>query len=184
MRPIDVPPTFKSRGLVKSLCLMVAQDCKFRAASTAAMTAAATALIARVMSPEVGRAQWTSSSMDAVRVSTATTFLTGAADNGTVKEAREYVRKREQDAREFKLTLTTNGVLLIRILRGWNDNNISVVLFGWSAYMMPCVPMRQSVRMMFPDTSNFAKSLWMRVVVFDCASYLRGMAAARESGLG
>ena len=27
---IDVPPTFKSRGLVKSLCLMVAQDCNLR----------------------------------------------------------------------------------------------------------------------------------------------------------
>ena len=27
---IDVPPTFKEKGLVKSLCLMVAQDCNLR----------------------------------------------------------------------------------------------------------------------------------------------------------
>ena len=27
---INVPPTFKSHGLVKSLCLMVAQDCNLR----------------------------------------------------------------------------------------------------------------------------------------------------------
>ncbi|MFC2741255.1 MAG: thioether cross-link-forming SCIFF peptide maturase, partial [Selenomonas sp.] len=27
---IDVPPTFSQKGLVKSLCLMVAQDCNLR----------------------------------------------------------------------------------------------------------------------------------------------------------
>ncbi|MBQ1919178.1 MAG: PqqD family peptide modification chaperone, partial [Selenomonas sp.] len=27
---IDVPPTFKQKGLVKSLCLMIAQDCNLR----------------------------------------------------------------------------------------------------------------------------------------------------------
>ena len=27
---IDVPPTFKQKGLIKSICLMVAQDCNLR----------------------------------------------------------------------------------------------------------------------------------------------------------
>ena len=49
---------------------------------------------------------------------------------GTVKEVTEYVRKREQETgKEFKLTLTTNGMLLSDKNIAWlNDNNISVVL--------------------------------------------------------
>ena len=48
----------------------------------------------------------------------------------TVKEVTAYVRKREQETgKEFKLTLTTNGMLLSDKNIAWlNDNNISVVL--------------------------------------------------------
>ncbi|AOH47209.1 MAG: thioether cross-link-forming SCIFF peptide maturase [Centipeda sp. (in: firmicutes)] len=129
---IDVPPTFKSRGLVKSLCLMVAQDCNLRCKYCFGDGGSYGGHRA-VMSPEVGRA-----AVDFIingcgpRKHCEIDFFGGEPlmNLGTVKEVTAYVRRREQETgKEFKLTLTTNGMLLSDKNIAWlNDNNISVVL--------------------------------------------------------
>lgn len=129
---IDVPPTFRQEGLVKSLCLMVAQDCNLRcrycfgdAGSYGGERA--------VMSPEVGRA-----AVDYLisrcgqRKHCEIDFFGGEPlmNMRTVKAVTEYVRQKEKETgKSFKLTLTTNGVLLDDPTILWlNENRISVVL--------------------------------------------------------
>ncbi len=129
---IDVPPTFRQEGLVKSLCLMVAQDCNLRcrycfgdAGSYGGERA--------VMSPEVGRA-----AVDYLisrcgpRKHCEIDFFGGEPlmNMKTVKAVTEYVRQKEKETgKSFKLTLTTNGVLLDDPTILWlNENRISVVL--------------------------------------------------------
>jgi len=129
---INVPPTFKSHGLVKSLCLMVAQDCNLRCKYCFGDGGCYGGHRA-VMSPEVGCA-----AVDFIvngcgpRKHCEIDFFGGEPlmNLHTVKEVTAYVRKREQETgKEFKLTLTTNGMLLSDKNIAWlNDNNISVVL--------------------------------------------------------
>ena len=129
---INVPPTFKSHGLVKSLCLMVAQDCNLRCKYCFGDGGCYGGHRA-VMSPEVGCA-----AVDFIvngcgpRKHCEIDFFGGEPlmNLHTVKEVTAYVRKREQETgKEFKLTLTTNGMLLSDKNIAWlNDNHISVVL--------------------------------------------------------
>lgn len=129
---IDVPPSFQEKGLVKSLCLMVAQDCNLRCKYCFAETGAYGGKRA-VMSEEVGKA-----AVDYIIAHAGTRkhceidFFGGEPlmNLPVVKAVTEYVRKREKETgKEFKLTLTTNGMLLNDSTIAWlNDNNISLVL--------------------------------------------------------
>ena len=128
---IDVPPTFASRGVVKSLCLMVAQDCNLRCKYCFA--GGGTYGHRAVMSADVGYA-----AVDFIiknsglRRHCEIDFFGGEplVNFRTVKAVTEYVRRREADTGKiFKLTLTTNGLLLDEKATAWlNANNISLVL--------------------------------------------------------
>ena len=129
---IDVPPTFKSEGLVKSMCLMVAQDCNLRCRYCFADTGdyGGERLL---MSEKVGKA-----AVDYIinhsgpRKHCEIDFFGGEPlmNMPVVKAVTEYVRQREKETgKVFKLTLTTNGMLLHEANRQWlNDNHISLVL--------------------------------------------------------
>ena len=128
---IDVPPTFNQLGIVKSLCLMVAQDCNLRCKYCFGDGGSYGAR--GVMSAEVGRA-----AVDFIikhsrmRRHCEIDFFGGEPliNFKTVKAVTEYVRAREVEAnKQFKLTLTTNGMLLNDGAIDWlNDNDISLVL--------------------------------------------------------
>ena len=128
---IDVPLTFAACGVVKSLCLMVAQDCNLRCKYC--FGEGGTYGHRAVMSEEIGRAAVDFIIKNSgIRKHCEIDFFGGEPliNFRTVKAVTEYVRRREQDTgKVFKLTLTTNGVLLDDKVGAWlNDNNISVVL--------------------------------------------------------
>ncbi|MBR0260192.1 MAG: thioether cross-link-forming SCIFF peptide maturase [Selenomonadaceae bacterium] len=128
---IDVPPTFASRGVIKSLCLMVAQDCNLRCKYC--FGEGGSFGHRAVMSEEVGRAAVDFIIKNSgIRKHCEIDFFGGEPliNFRTVKAVTEYVRQREQDTGKiFKLTLTTNGILLDEKISAWlNENNISVVL--------------------------------------------------------
>ncbi len=128
---IDVPPTFAARGVVKSLCLMVAQDCNLRCKYC--FGDGGSFGHRAIMSEEVGRA-----AVDFIiknsglRKHCEIDFFGGEPliNFRTVKAVTEYVRQRERDTGKiFKLTLTTNGILLDEKISAWlNENKISLVL--------------------------------------------------------
>ncbi|MBQ7493662.1 MAG: thioether cross-link-forming SCIFF peptide maturase [Selenomonadaceae bacterium] len=128
---IEVPLTFAARGVVKSLCLMVAQDCNLRCKYCFGDGGAFGHRA--IMSEEVGLA-----AVDFIiknsglRKHCEIDFFGGEPliNFRTVKAVTEYVRQREKDTGKiFKLTLTTNGILLDEKISAWlNDNNISAVL--------------------------------------------------------
>lgn len=129
---IDVPPTFKQKGLVKSLCLMIAQDCNLRCkycfgdGGSYGKTRA-------VMSPEVGKkAVDFLIAASGPRKHCEMDFFGGEPlmNMKTVKAVTEYARQREKETgKKFKLTLTTNGILLNDDNIKWlNDNDFSLVL--------------------------------------------------------
>ena len=128
---IDVPLTFAARGVVKSLCLMVAQDCNLRCKYC--FGDGGSFGHRAIMSEDVGRA-----AVDFIiknsglRKHCEIDFFGGEPliNFKTVKAVTEYVRQRERDTGKiFKLTLTTNGILLDKKVSAWlNDNNISLVL--------------------------------------------------------
>ena len=128
---IDVPPTFAARGVVKSLCLMVAQDCNLRCKYC--FGDGGSFGHRAVMSEEIGRA-----AVDFIiknsklRKHCEIDFFGGEPliNFRTVKAVTEYVRQRERETGKiFKLTLTTNGILLDEKISAWlNENNISLVL--------------------------------------------------------
>lgn len=129
---IDVPPTFAEKPLVKSLCLHVAHDCNLRCKYCFAGTGDF-GHDRSLMSREVGeRAVDFIIANSGARKHCEIDFFGGEPlmNMPVVKHVVEYVRKREQETGKiFKLTLTTNGVLLnddhIRYL---NENDISLVL--------------------------------------------------------
>ena len=128
---MDVPPTFASRGVVKSLCLMVAQDCNLRCKYC--FGDGGSFGHRAIMSEEVGRAAVDFIIKNSgIRKHCEIDFFGGEPliNFRTVKAVTEYVRRREQDTGKiFKLTLTTNGILLDEKITAWlNENNISVVL--------------------------------------------------------
>ncbi|MFA6850285.1 MAG: thioether cross-link-forming SCIFF peptide maturase [Selenomonadaceae bacterium] len=129
---IDVPPTFKEEGLVKSMCLMVAHDCNLRCKYCFADTGDFGGG-RELMSKEVGEAAVEYIiSHSGQRKHCEIDFFGGEPlmNMPVVRHVTAYVRKREKETgKVFKLTLTTNGVLLndenIKFL---NDNTISLVL--------------------------------------------------------
>ena len=124
-------PSFKSHGVVKSLCFMVAQDCNLRCKYC--FGDAGTFGHRAIMSEEVGIA-----AVDflikksGIRKHCEIDFFGGEPllNFRTVQAVTEYVRSREKTTNKiFKLTLTTNGMLLDDKKIAWlNENNISVVL--------------------------------------------------------
>lgn len=129
---LDVPPTFSDKPLVKSLCLHVAHDCNLRCSYCFAGTGDFGR--ARGLMPKaVGeRAVDFIIANSGKRRNCELDFFGGEPllNMETVKHVVAYVRRREAETgKSFKLTLTTNGVLLndsnISYL---NDNNISLVL--------------------------------------------------------
>ena len=128
---ISEVPTFASRGVVKSLCLMVAQDCNLRCKYC--FGDAGTFGHRAVMSEDVGRAAVDFIIKNSgIRKHCEIDFFGGEPliNFRTVKAVTEYVRQRERDTGKiFKLTLTTNGMLLDEKISAWlDDNNISLVL--------------------------------------------------------
>ena len=129
---INLPPTFKSFGLVKSLCFMVAQDCNLRCKYCFGDGGSFGGERA-VMSEEVGRAAVDFIIKNSgIRKHCEIDFFGGEPllNFRTVKAVTEYVREREKETGKiFKLTLTTNGILLDEKKISWlNENNISLVL--------------------------------------------------------
>lgn len=128
---MEIPPTFKSVGVVKSLCLMVAQDCNLRCKYC--FGSGGSYGKRGVMSEEIGKA-----AVDFIiknsglRKHCEIDFFGGEPliNFKTVKAVTEYVRRREvETGKIFKLTLTTNGVALDDEKISWlNENNISLVL--------------------------------------------------------
>ena len=110
---IDVPPTFQSVGVVKSLCLMVAQDCNLRCKYC--FGAGGSYGKRGVMTAEIGKA-----AVDFIiknsglRKHCEIDFFGGEPliNFRTVKAVTEYVRRREvETGKIFKLTLTTKKFL-------------------------------------------------------------------------
>ncbi|SEJ16362.1 uncharacterized protein SAMN05660742_10410 [Propionispira arboris] len=129
---IDVPPTFKEEGLVKSLCLLVAHDCNLRCKYCFAGTGDF-GHDRGLMSNEVGEAAVEYIiSHSGSRKHCEIDFFGGEPlmNMPVVKHVVSYVRKREQETgKVFKLTLTTNGILLNdETIAYLNDNKISLVL--------------------------------------------------------
>ena len=129
---IDIPPYFGETGLVKSMCLLVAEDCNLRCRYCFAGTGDM-GHDRRLMTKEVGKA-----AVDYIiahsgkRKHCEIDFFGGEplVNMPVVKYVTEYVRQKEKETGKiFKLTLTTNGVLLNDDNIKWlNDNNISLVL--------------------------------------------------------
>lgn len=129
---IDVPPTFRSEGVVKSMCLMVAHDCNLRCKYCFADTGEFGG-DRQLMSNEVGEAAVEYIiKKSGTRKHCEIDFFGGEplCNMPVVRHITEYVRQREKETgKQFKLTLTTNGLLLndenIKFL---NEHNISLVL--------------------------------------------------------
>ncbi len=129
---IDVPPTFRQSGIVKSLCLMIAQDCNLRCKYCFG-DGGSYGQERAVMSPETGR-----KAVDFLieksgpRKHLEMDFFGGEPlmNMKTVKAVTEYVHQREKETgKTIKLTMTTNGMLLNDENIKWlNDNNFAVVL--------------------------------------------------------
>ena len=129
---INVPPTFAQSGIVKSLCLMVAQDCNLNCKYCFG-DGGRYGSNRSIMSEEVGKR-----AVDFIieksfnRRHCEIDFFGGEPliNFKTVKAVTEYVRQREIETNKiFKLTLTTNGILLNDEVIQWlNENNISMVL--------------------------------------------------------
>lgn len=129
---IEVPPTFKQKGVVKSLCLMVAQDCNMRCKYCFG-DGGSYGQERAVMSPEVGKAAVDFLLKNAgLRKHFEIDFFGGEPlmNMETVKAVTNYVHQKEKELNvHFKLTMTTNGLLLNEENRTWlNDNNLSLVL--------------------------------------------------------
>ena len=128
---IENVPTFASVGIVKSLCLMVAQDCNLRCKYC--FGDEGTYGHRSIMSEEVGRAAVDFIIKNSkIRKHCEIDFFGGEPllNLKTVKAVTEYVREQEKvTGKIFKLTLTTNGMLLDEKVADWlNENNISLVL--------------------------------------------------------
>lgn len=130
---IKVPPVFAKEGTVKSLCLLVAQDCNLRCKYCFADSGEFGGTKRELMSKEVGEAavEYIISHSKS-RQHCEIDFFGGEplVNMPVVEHITKYVRKREKETGKiFKLTLTTNGMLLNdKNIAFLNDNNISVVI--------------------------------------------------------
>lgn len=129
---LEVPPTFSEKPIVKSVCLHIAHDCNLRCGYCFAGTGDF-GHGRSMMSKEIGE-----KAVDFIiensgpRRHCEIDFFGGEPlmNWDTVTHVTEYVRKREKETGKiFKLTLTTNGVLLKdEIIAYLNEHNISLVL--------------------------------------------------------
>ncbi|MDU2063581.1 MAG: thioether cross-link-forming SCIFF peptide maturase [Sporomusaceae bacterium] len=129
---LTVPLTFSEEPIVKSLCLHIAHDCNLRCGYCFAGTGDF-GHNRTMMTSEVGkRAVEFIIEHSGTRKHCEIDFFGGEPlmNLDVVKEIVAYVRKREQEAGKiFKLTLTTNAVLLNdAVIEYLNENNISLVL--------------------------------------------------------
>jgi uncharacterized protein len=129
---LEVPLSFSQKPLVKSVCLHVAHDCNLRCGYCFAGTGDF-GHDRGLMSKEVAeRAIEFIIENSGPRINSEIDFFGGEPlmNMDTVRHAVTYVRRRETETgKKFKLTLTTNGVLLNEeITQYLNDNNISLVL--------------------------------------------------------
>ena len=129
---LEVPVTFSQKPLVKSVCLHIAHDCNLRCGYCFAGTGDF-GHDRGLMSKEVAeRAIEFIIENSGPRINSEIDFFGGEPlmNMDTVRHAVSYVRKREiETGKKFKLTLTTNGVLLNEeITQYLNENNISLVL--------------------------------------------------------
>ncbi len=129
---LEVPLTFSQKPLVKSLCLHIAHDCNLRCGYCFAGTGDF-GHDRGLMSKEVAeRAVEFIIENSGPRIHSEIDFFGGEPlmNMDTVRHAVTHVRRREAETgKKFKLTLTTNGVLLNdEITQYLNDNNISLVL--------------------------------------------------------
>lgn len=129
---IDVPPTFKQKGIVKSLCLMIAQDCNLRCKYCFG-DGGSYGQERAIMTPEIGmKAVDFLIEASGPRKHCEMDFFGGEPlmNMKTVKAVTEYVHKREAETgKKIKLTLTTNGILLNDANIKWlNENDFSLVL--------------------------------------------------------
>lgn len=129
---LSVPPTFSDKPLVKSLCLHIAHDCNLRCGYCFA-GAGDFGQERSFMSKEVGeRAVDFIIENSGQRRHCEIDFFGGEPllNMETVRHVVSYVRQRERETGKiFKLTLTTNAVLLNdENIQYLNDNHISLVL--------------------------------------------------------
>lgn len=129
---LEVPLTFSQKPLVKSVCLHVAHDCNLRCGYCFAGTGDF-GHDRGMMSKEVAeQAIEFIIKNSGPRINSEIDFFGGEPlmNMDTVRHAVAYVRRRETETgKKFKLTLTTNGVLLNdEITQYLNENNISLVL--------------------------------------------------------
>jgi uncharacterized protein len=129
---ITVPRTFSDQPIVKSMCLHIAHDCNLRCGYCFAGTGDF-GHDRGFMSFEVGkRAVDYIVDHSGKRRHCEIDFFGGEPlmNLSVVKELVTYIRQREQETTKiFKLTLTTNGVLLTDDTIAYlNDNHISLVL--------------------------------------------------------
>ena len=129
---LEVPLTFNQKPIVKSLCLHVAHDCNLRCGYCFAGTGDF-GHERGMMSKEVAEqsVEFIIKNSGA-RINSEIDFFGGEPlmNMDTVRHTVAYVRRREiETGKKFKLTLTTNGVLLNDEINQYlNDNNISLVL--------------------------------------------------------
>lgn len=129
---IDVPPTFRQTGIIKSICLMVAQDCNLRCKYCFG-DGGSYGQERAVMTPEVGcKAIDFLIEKSGPRKHCEVDFFGGEPlmNMKTVKAVTAYARAKEKETgKKFKLTMTTNGILLNDANIKWlNDNDFSLVL--------------------------------------------------------
>ena len=129
---LPLPPVFAEKPVVKSLCLHIAHDCNLRCGYCFAGTGAF-GHDRGLMSPEVAcRAVDFLLEHGGSRKHAELDFFGGEPllNLDTVKAAVAHVRRREAETGKiFKLTLTTNAVLLNeKALQFLNEENIALVL--------------------------------------------------------
>ena len=129
---LEVPLTFSDKPIVKSLCLHVAHDCNLRCGYCFAGTGDFGAVRGLMTQDVANRAVDFLIESSGSRRNCEIDFFGGEPllNMEVVRDTVAYVRRREAETGKiFKLTLTTNAVLLtddnIAFL---NDNNISLVL--------------------------------------------------------
>jgi len=129
----EIPELLTHKPLVKSLCLHIAHDCNLRCGYCFADTGDFGTRKRELMSPQVAeQAIEFIIQQSGPRKYSEIDFFGGEPllNMETVRHAVAYARRREQETgKVFRLTLTTNGVLLNdEIIQFLNDNDISLVL--------------------------------------------------------
>lgn len=128
---IEAPVALSQDGVVKSLCLMVAHDCNLRCRYCFADTGELGGK-RQVMSYDVAKKAIDYLIEHCPRKHCEIDFFGGEPlmNMPVVRQITKYIREKEiETGKQFKLTLTTNGILLNEDNRKFlNENHISLVL--------------------------------------------------------